>query len=92
MAVIKPFRALRPVPEKAKQVSCVPYDVVYESEVREFIKANPLSFLHVTRSEAEFAEGENPAPEAVFDNIRHHGGFHWLQSRLKSMAAVQQGS
>jgi uncharacterized protein (DUF1015 family) len=70
VAVIKPFRALRPVPEKAKQVSCVPYDVVYESEVREFIKANPLSFLHVTRSEAEFAEGENPAPEEVFGRAR----------------------
>jgi uncharacterized protein (DUF1015 family) len=70
VAVIKPFRALRPVPEKAKQVSCVPYDVVYESEVREFIKTNPLSFLHVTRSEAEFAEGENPAPETVFDRAR----------------------
>ncbi|MBA2335613.1 MAG: DUF1015 domain-containing protein, partial [Blastocatellia bacterium] len=41
MAIIKPFRALHPVPEKAKQVSCVPYDVAYESEVRDFIKNNP---------------------------------------------------
>lgn len=72
MAVIKPFRALRPVPEKAKRVSCVPYDVVYESEVREFIKANPLSFLHVTRSEAEFAAGENPAPETIFERARQN--------------------
>jgi uncharacterized protein (DUF1015 family) len=72
VAVIKPFRALRPVPEKAKQVSCVPYDVVYESEVREFIKANPLSFLHVTRSEAEFAEGENPPSEAIFGRARQN--------------------
>ena len=66
MAIIKPFRALRPVPEKSKQVSCVPYDVVYEPEVREFIKKNPLSFLRVTRSEAEFPEGANPSPEEVF--------------------------
>ncbi len=56
MAIVKPFRALRPTPDKAKQVSCVPYDVVYESEVREFIKKNPLSFLRVTRPEAEFPE------------------------------------
>lgn len=72
MAVIKPFRALRPVPEKAKQVSCVPYDVVYESEVREFIEANPLSFLRVTRSEAEFAEGEAASPEAAFERARQN--------------------
>ena len=72
MAAIKPFRALRPVPEKAKLVSCVPYDVVYESEVREFIEANPLSFLRVTRSEAEFAEGAAPSPEAAFERARQN--------------------
>ncbi len=60
MAVIKPFRALRPTSENAKHVSCVPYDVVYESEVRDYIKTNPLSFLRVTRSEAEFPEASNP--------------------------------
>ncbi len=66
MAIIKPFRALRPVSERAKQVSCVPYDVVYEPEVREFIKTNPLSFLRVTRSEAEFPENSNPPAEQIF--------------------------
>lgn len=66
MAVIKPFRALRPVPEKAKQVSCAPYDVAYESEAREFIKENPLSFLRVTRPEALFPEQSNPANEEIF--------------------------
>ncbi len=65
MAIIKSFRALRPTLEKAKPVSCVPYDVVYESEVREFIKLNPLSFLRVTRAEAEFPEGSNPPIEKV---------------------------
>ena len=57
MAIVKPFRALRPAPDKAKQLSCVPYDVIYESEVRDFIEKNPLSFLRVTRPEAEFADG-----------------------------------
>ena len=63
MAIIKPFRALRPAPDKAKQVSCVPYDVVYEKEVRSFIEINPLSFLRVTRPEAEFPEDANPSAE-----------------------------
>ncbi|CAN5582162.1 DUF1015 family protein [soil metagenome] len=72
MAIIKPFRALRPVAEKAKQVSCVPYDVVYESEVREFIGINSLSFLRVTRSEAEFPEGEMPAPDVVFAKAKEN--------------------
>lgn len=72
MATIKSFRALRPTVEKAKQVSCVPYDVVYEREVREFIGKNPLSFLRVTRSEAEFPEGETPAPEIVFAKAKEN--------------------
>ena len=72
MAIIKPFRALRPTAEKAKQVSCVPYDVIYEREVREFIGINPLSFLRVTRSEAEFPEGETPAPEVVFAKAKEN--------------------
>ena len=74
MAIIKPFRALRPTLEKAKPVSCMPYDVVYESEAREYIKLNPLSFLRVTRAEAEFPEGANPSNEEVFaraaDNLQ----------------------
>ena len=44
MAKIKPFRALRPVSEKASSVSSIPYDVVHdEAEVRKFIASNPLS-------------------------------------------------
>ncbi len=70
MSIIKPFRALRPAPELAKQVSCVPYDVVYEPEVRAFIEANPLSFLRVTRSEAEFPENSNPDSRKVFERAK----------------------
>lgn len=72
MAVIKPFRALRPTFEKAKQVSCVPYDVVYESEVRAFIEKNPLSFLRVTRSEADFPENSNVPSADVFAKAREN--------------------
>ena len=45
MSIIRPFRALRPAIEKAKQVSCVPYDVAHEREVRAFIEDNPESFF-----------------------------------------------
>jgi uncharacterized protein (DUF1015 family) len=70
VAVIKPFRALRPASERAEQVSCVPYDVVYEQEVREFIEANALSFLRVTRPEAEFPENSNPDSSVVFERAK----------------------
>lgn len=72
MAIIRPFRALRPVPEKAKHVSCVPYDVPYDAEVRGFIRHNPLNFLRVTRSEAEFPIGENPTKDEILGRAKEN--------------------
>lgn len=70
MAIIKPFRALRPVPEKAKQVACVPYDVVSKSELRSFVDENPLSFLRVTRPRYEFDKNEKPSWEQIFEKAK----------------------
>jgi uncharacterized protein (DUF1015 family) len=50
----------------------VPYDVVYESEVREYIERNPRSFLRVTRAEAEFPVGSKPSPAEVFARARQN--------------------
>lgn len=72
MATIKPFRALRPKLENAEQASCVPYDVVYTSEVRDFIANNPLSFLRVTRAEAEFEDDANTASEEIFGRAKQN--------------------
>ena len=72
MATIKPFRALRPVPEKAEKVSSAPYDVVQAAEVRRTIRENPLSFLRITRTEAEFADTISPPPSEVFERSREN--------------------
>ena len=50
----------------------MPYDVVYESEVREFIGRNPLSFLRVTRAEGEFPLDSNPPVAEVFARARQN--------------------
>ncbi len=63
---------MRPIAENAKRVACVPYDVVYESEVRKYIGSNSLSFLRVTRAEAEFPEGSTTDPKEVFARARQN--------------------
>ena len=71
--MIKPFRALRPAPDAARSVSSVPYDVITEDEVRAFIQENPLSFLRITRADADCAEAEDhlqKAEENLEDLIR----------------------
>lgn len=64
MAVIRPFRALRPEKGVAEQVASVPYDVVSTDEARNLAEGNPLSFLRITRSEIDFPNSQDPyAPE-----------------------------
>jgi uncharacterized protein (DUF1015 family) len=45
---------------------------MHESEVRASISENPLSFLRITRSEAEFADTEKPSPTEVFERSREN--------------------
>ena len=63
MAVIRPFRALTPVKEKAALVAALPYDVYNREEAREVVEKNPLSFLAIDRAETQFpAEQDIYAP------------------------------
>jgi uncharacterized protein (DUF1015 family) len=72
MALIRPFRALRPAPEVAPRVASVPYDVVNTDEARALAHGNPLSFLHVTRSEIDLPPNTDPyAPEVYAQAVRN---------------------
>lgn len=66
MAIIKPFRALRPMPEQAANVAAVPYDVVTTEEARALASDNPLIFLRVSRPEIELPEGVNIYADEVY--------------------------
>ena len=70
MASLHPFRALRPAPPAAANVSSVPYDVVSVEEARQLAAGNPLSFLHVTRSEIDLPAGSDPYAESVYELAR----------------------
>ncbi len=67
MAVIRPFRAIRPLPERAKDVASVPYDVVTTVEARALARGNPLSFLHVIRPEIDLPEGTDLYADVVYE-------------------------
>lgn len=56
MAVIRPFKALRPISEVVTKVASVPYDVVNTEEARTLAQNNPLSLLNCTRSEIHFPD------------------------------------
>ena len=66
MAVIRPFRALRPRSDRAQLVASVPYDVVNTDEARALAEGNPLSFLHVSRPEIDLPAGTDIHSDAVY--------------------------
>jgi uncharacterized protein (DUF1015 family) len=69
---IKPFRALRPQAASAKEVSSVPYDVLNAAEARAIAAGNPLSFLHVSRSEIDLPENVNPYADEVYKKAKEN--------------------
>ena len=85
MATLHPFRALRPVPEKAEEVASVPYDVVSSDEARALAEGKPLSFLHVIRPEIDLPEGVDEHDEAVYEK-----GAENLWAYAKSAHALQE--
>jgi uncharacterized protein (DUF1015 family) len=81
MAIIKPFRALRPPREKASQVAALPYDVMNVAEAREMAAGNPASFLHISRPEIDLGDDLDPHDDEVYEQGKVNlAGF--LRDRL----------
>ena len=66
MAVFRPFKAVRPVPEFASKVAALPYDVMNSAEAAEMVKDNEYSFLHVDKAEVDIPDCTNIYCEAVY--------------------------
>jgi uncharacterized protein (DUF1015 family) len=66
VAVIRPFRALRPNASTAAKVASVPYDVVNTEEARTLADGKPLSFLHVSRPEIDLPPGTDIYSDTVY--------------------------
>jgi uncharacterized protein (DUF1015 family) len=70
MAIITPFKALRPQPQYAKQVASRPYDVLNSKEAKEEAAGNPFSFLHITKSEIDLSESVDIHSEEVYETAK----------------------
>jgi uncharacterized protein (DUF1015 family) len=69
MVTIHPFAAYRPDPTVAQSLAAVPYDVVTAEEARTCIEKNPLSFLRVSRADAELP-ALSPHDPRIYDRAR----------------------
>ena len=72
MAIIQPFKALRPQPQLAKQVASRPYDVLNSAEAKKEAAGNPASFLHITKSEIDLPESVDIHDAQVYEQAKEN--------------------
>lgn len=70
MAIIRPFKALRPPAELAAQVASRPYDVLNSQEAKQEAAGNHYSFLRITKPEIDLPEGIDQHDPAVYKKAK----------------------
>ena len=72
MAIIRPFKALRPKKEVAQKVASVPYDVVNREEAKELVAGDELSFLRIGRAEATLDDSVDAYSPEVYEKAKNN--------------------
>lgn len=72
MAIIRPFKAVRPKEELVSLVASVPYDVVNREEAAHLVKDNQINFLRTTRSEVELDDSVNAYDKLVYEKAKEN--------------------
>lgn len=83
MAIVKPFKGLRPPKELVEKVSCLPYDVMNTAEATQMAAGKQESLLHVTRAEIDLPAGTDLHSEVVYnkavENFKKMQENGWLK-------------
>jgi uncharacterized protein (DUF1015 family) len=83
----KPFAAWRPRPDLAERVAAPPYDVVNREEAARLAEGNPVSFLHVGRSDIDLPADTDPYDARVYQSARDS-----LDRLMKAGVLVQEAA
>lgn len=67
MAIVKPFKGLRPPKNLAETLACLPYDVMNSSEAAQMAAGKNESLLHITRAEIDCPQGTDIHSEEVYN-------------------------
>jgi len=67
MAIVKPFKGVRPPKQYVEEVESRPYDVLNSEEAREEAKGNEKSLYHIIKPEIDFPEGTSEYDPRVYE-------------------------
>ena len=83
MAVIKPFKGIRPPKDLVEKVASRPYDVLNSEEARAEATGNPMSLYHIIKPEIDFVPGTDEHEEKVYakalENFNKFRNEGWLK-------------
>lgn len=69
MAIVKPFKGLRPPKEIVEKLTCLPYDVLNSEEARKLAENTPCSLLHITKAEIDLPAGTDERNPKVYEKV-----------------------
>ena len=72
MAIIKPFKGLRPPKNIAAEVACLPYDVMNTNEALKMAEGKKASLLHITRAEIDLDKNIDIHDEKVYAKAKEN--------------------
>ena len=79
MAIVKPFRGLRPPKQFVEEVESRPYDVLDSEEARKEAEGNEKSLFHIIKPEIDFPEGTSEYDPRVYEKAAEN--FHMFQDK-----------
>ncbi len=87
MAIVKPFRGVRPPKEYVAQVASKPYDVLNSEEARAEAEGNEKSLYHIIKPEIDFEPGTDEHDPKVYakavENFQKFQENGWLVQDAK---------
>lgn len=87
MAIIKPFKGIRPPQDLVEKVASRPYDVLNSEEARAEATGNEKSLYHIIKPEIDFPMGTDEHEEKVYakaaENFRMFQDKGWLMQDSK---------
>lgn len=67
MAIIRPFKGIKPIQSIVKELACLPYDVMSSEEAAQMAKGKESSLLRVTKAEIDCPIGTDVHSEMVYN-------------------------
>ncbi|MEI6682413.1 MAG: DUF1015 family protein [Bacteroidota bacterium] len=84
MAILKPFKGLRPPRKIVKELASRPYDVLNSDEARIEAAGNPYSLLHIIKPEIDLPPSVDIHSQVVYDKAKENFDLFRQQGWLVS--------